>query len=163
VVLAYLLCRWLTSGLFGRILVAIRDDEPRVRFSGYDPTGFKVLVFAVSAALAGVAGALFTLQTGIISPNAMAVPFSIEMVIWVAVGGRASLVGAVLGALLVNFAKSLLSENFPEIWLFFQGGLFLLVVLVLPDGLVGWVRTQGRQLWVTVQLWRRRLADTSPA
>ncbi|MEN9221386.1 MAG: urea ABC transporter permease subunit UrtC [Thermostichus sp. BF3_bins_97] len=163
VALAYILCRWLTSGLFGRILVAIRDDEPRVRFSGYDPTGFKVLVFAISAGLAGIAGALFTLQTGIISPNAMSIPFSIEMVIWVAVGGRASLVGAVIGAVLVNFARSVLSENFPEIWLFFQGGLFLLVVLVLPDGLVGWVRTQGKQLWVTFQLWRRRLANTTPA
>ncbi|MEN9202219.1 MAG: urea ABC transporter permease subunit UrtC [Thermostichus sp. DG_1_6_bins_120] len=163
VALAYVLCRYLTSGLFGRILVAIRDDEPRVRFSGYDPTGFKVLVFAVAAGLAGIAGALFTLQTGIISPNAMSVPFSIEMVIWVAVGGRSSLIGAVIGAVLVNFAKSLLSESFPEIWLFFQGGLFLLVVMVLPDGLVGWVRTQGRQLWIIFQLWRRRLAKTSLA
>ncbi len=94
-VLAYALCRWLTSGRFGRLLVAIRDDESRTRFSGYDPTGFKVLVFAISGALAGLAGALFTLQTGIISPNSMNIAFSIEMVIWVAVGGRATLVGAV--------------------------------------------------------------------
>jgi urea transport system permease protein len=142
-VAAYALCRWLTSGRFGRLLVAIRDDEPRVRFSGYDPTGFKVLVFAVSGALAGLAGAFFTVQTGIISPKAMDIAFSIEMVIWVAVGGRASLIGAVIGALLVNFAKSLLSEKFPEIWLFLQGGLFLLVVMVLPMGLVGWFRNQG--------------------
>lgn len=142
-VAAYAVCRWLTSGRFGRLLVAIRDDEPRVRFSGYDPTGFKVLVFAVSGALAGLAGAFFTLQTGIISPKAMDIAFSIEMVIWVAVGGRASLVGAIIGALLVNFAKSLLSEKFPEIWLFLQGGLFLLVVMVLPMGLVGWFRNQG--------------------
>lgn len=103
---AYALCRWLTRGRFGRLLIAIRDDESRVRFSGYNPTGFKVLVFAVSAGLAGIAGALFTVQTGIISPRAMDIAFSIEMVIWVAVGGRASLVGAVLGALLVNFGKS---------------------------------------------------------
>jgi urea transport system permease protein len=144
--LAYALCRWLTSGRFGRLLVAIRDDESRVRFSGYDPTGFKVLVFAISGALAGLAGAMFTLQTGIISPNAMAIAFSIEMVIWVAVGGRASLVGAILGALLVNFAKSTLSEQFPDVWLFFQGGLFLLVVLALPSGIVGWVRNDGRDL-----------------
>lgn len=142
-VAAYALCRWLTSGRFGRLLIAIRDDESRVRFSGYDPTGFKVLVFAISAALAGVAGALFTLQSGIISPKAMDIAFSIEMVIWVAVGGRASLAGAVLGALVVNFAKSLLSEQFPEIWLFFQGALFLIVVMVLPNGLVGWLRGQG--------------------
>jgi urea transport system permease protein len=144
--LAYALCRWLTSGRFGRLLVAIRDDESRVRFSGYDPTGFKVLVFAISGALAGLAGAMFTLQTGIISPNAMAIAFSIEMVIWVAVGGRASLVGAILGALLVNFAKSILSEQFPDVWLFFQGGLFLLVVLVLPSGIVGWLRQDGKDL-----------------
>ncbi|HEY9810565.1 MAG TPA: urea ABC transporter permease subunit UrtC [Halomicronema sp.] len=142
-VIAYGLCRWLTSGRFGRLLIAIRDDESRVRFSGYDPTGYKVLVFAISAALAGVAGALFTLQSGIISPKAMDIAFSIEMVIWVAVGGRASLVGAILGALVVNFAKSLLSEQFPEVWLFFQGALFLIVVMVLPNGLVGWFREQG--------------------
>ncbi|MBW4574832.1 MAG: urea ABC transporter permease subunit UrtC [Aphanothece sp. CMT-3BRIN-NPC111] len=142
---SYALCRWLTSGRFGRLLIAIRDDESRVRFSGYNPTGFKVLVFGISAGLAGLAGALFTLQTGIISPKAMDIAFSIEMVIWVAVGGRATLVGAVLGALLVNFGKSLLSEQFPEIWLFFQGALFLIVVTVLPDGVVGWMRSQGIQ------------------
>ena len=140
---AYALCRWLTSGRFGRLLIAIRDDESRVRFSGYDPTGYKVLVFAISAGLAGIAGAMFTLQTGIISPKAMDIAFSIEMVIWVAVGGRASLIGAILGALAVNYAKSLLSEKFPEVWLFFQGALFLIVVMVLPNGLVGWLRNQG--------------------
>jgi urea transport system permease protein len=139
----YALCRWLTGGRFGNLLIAIRDDESRVRFTGYNPTSFKVLVFAVSAALAGFAGAMYTLQTGIISPKAMDIAFSIEMVIWVAVGGRATLVGAILGALVVNFAKSLLSEKFPEIWLFFQGGLFLLVVMALPDGFVGWLRSQG--------------------
>lgn len=138
--LSYALCRWLTSGRFGKLLVAIRDDESRVRFTGYDPTGFKVLVFAISGALAGVAGAFFTLQTGIISPNSMNIAFSIEMVIWVAVGGRATLIGAVLGALVVNFAKSFLSEKFPDIWLFFQGGLFLLVVMFLPNGIIGWLR-----------------------
>jgi urea transport system permease protein len=141
--IAYILCRWLTSGRFGRILIAIRDDENRLRFSGYNPTGFKVLVFGISAGLAGIAGALYTVQTGIISPKAMDIAFSIEMVIWVAVGGRATLVGAVLGTLLVNFGKSLLSEQFPEIWLFFQGALFLIVVMVLPNGLVGWFRVEG--------------------
>ncbi len=140
---AYALCRWLTSGRFGRLLIALRDDEPRTRFSGYDPTGFKVLVFAISAGLAGIAGAMFTVQTGLISPKAMDIAFSIEMVIWVAVGGRASLVGAVLGAIAVNFGKSILSEQFPEVWLFFQGALFLIVVTVLPDGVVGWLRTEG--------------------
>ncbi len=142
-ILAYILCRWLTSGKFGRLLIAIRDDESRVRFSGYDPTAYKVLVFAISAGLAGIAGAMFTLQTGIISPRAMDIAFSIEMVIWVAVGGRGSLVGAVLGTLLVNLGRSTLSEKFPEIWLFFQGALFLVVVTVLPDGIIGWLRHQG--------------------
>ncbi|HEY9707945.1 MAG TPA: urea ABC transporter permease subunit UrtC [Oculatellaceae cyanobacterium] len=142
-VAVYALSRWLTSGRFGNLLIAIRDDESRVRFTGYNPTGFKVLVFAISAALAGLAGAMYTLQTGIISPKAMDIAFSIEMVIWVAVGGRATLVGAILGAIGVNFAKSFLSEKFPEIWLFFQGALFLIVVTVLPDGIVGWLRSQG--------------------
>jgi len=140
---AYGFCRWLTSGKFGRLLVAIRDDESRVRFSGYDPTGFKVLVFAISAGLAGIAGALYTLQTGLISPKAMDIAFSIEMVIWVAVGGRATLIGAIIGTILVNFARSLLSEQFPEVWLFFQGALFLIVVMVLPNGLFGWWISQG--------------------
>jgi len=143
---AYAFCRWLTSGRFGRLLMAIRDDESRVRFSGYDPTDFKVFVFAISAALAGISGALYTLQSGSISPRAMDIAFSIEMVIWVAVGGRASLVGAILGALLVNFARSFLSEQFAEVWLFFQGALFLIVVTVLPDGIVGWLRGKGVEL-----------------
>ncbi len=146
----YVLCRWLTSGRFGRLLIAIRDDESRVRFSGYDPTDFKVLVFAVSAALAGISGALYALQSQSISPRAMDIAFSIEMAIWVAVGGRASLSGAILGAVLVNFAKSILSEQFPEIWLFFQGGLFLIVVMVLPDGIVGWLKSSNFEKLLTL-------------
>ncbi|NES86822.1 MAG: urea ABC transporter permease subunit UrtC [Moorea sp. SIO2B7] len=142
-VLAYLLCRWLTSGRFGRLLIAIRDDETRVRFSGYDPTGFKVLVFAVSGGIAGVAGALYTVQTGIITPSFMDVAFSIEMVIWVAVGGRGTLVGAIIGTLLVRLGRTFLSEQFPEVWLFFQGALFLLVVTALPNGIVGWMQDWG--------------------
>ena len=136
----YYLCRWLTSGRFGRLLVAIRDDETRVRFSGYDPTGYKILVFAISGAIAGIAGALYTVQTGIITPSVMQVAFSIEMVIWVAVGGRATLIGAIIGTLLVRLAQTFLSERFPEVWLFFQGALFLIVVTVLPNGIVGWWR-----------------------
>ncbi|CDM92813.1 MULTISPECIES: urea ABC transporter permease subunit UrtC [Limnospira] len=142
-ILIYLLCRWLTSGRFGRLLVAIRDDENRVRFSGYDPTGFKVLVFAISGAIAGIAGALYTVQSGIITPSFMEVAFSIEMVIWVAVGGRATLVGAILGTVLVRLGQTFLSEQFPQVWLFFQGALFLIVVTVLPSGIVGWLRTDG--------------------
>src|ERR687885_1948398 len=158
----YALSRWLTGGRFGNLLIAIRDDESRVRFTGYNPTGFKVLVFAISAALAGLAGAMYTLQTGIISPKAMDIAFSIEMVIWVAVGGRATLVGAILGTLVVNFAKSLLSEQFPDVWLFFQGALFLIVVTVLPGGLVGWLQHQGFDQIRT--LFRRpRYASTYPS
>jgi urea transport system permease protein len=158
----YALSRWLTGGRFGNLLIAIRDDESRVRFTGYNPTGFKVLVFAISAAFAGLAGAMFTLQTGIISPKAMDIAFSIEMVIWVAVGGRASLVGAILGTLVVNFGKSLLSEKFPEIWLFFQGALFLIVVTVLPDGIVGWLRQSGGDRLLTL-LGNRKQVMTYPS
>jgi urea transport system permease protein len=156
----YVLCRFLTAGPFGRLLVAIRDDEPRVRFTGYDPTGFKVLVLAISAALAGIAGALYTAQLGIITPKTLDVAYSIEMVIWVAVGGRGTLVGAIIGSILVNFAKNILSEQFPAVWLFFQGALFLLVVTVLPDGIVGWVRQDGYELWQ--RLGGRRRSPTYP-
>jgi urea transport system permease protein len=154
---AYALCRWLTTGRLGRLLVAIRDDEPRLRFSGYNPTAFKVLVFAVSAGLAGIAGALFTVQSGIISPKSMDIAFSIEMVIWVAVGGRGTLVGAIFGTLLVNFAKSILSEQFPQIWYFFQGALFLTVVTVLPGGLIGWIGTDGLDFVRSRFLGKRKL------
>jgi len=140
---AYLLCRWLVRGRFGDALIAIRDDEPRLRFTGYNPTAYKTLVFAVAGALAGISGALYTVQSGIVSPQYMAVPFSIEMVIWVAVGGRGTLIGALLGSVLIMYTKSLVSEQLPETWLFIQGGLFLLVVLALPDGLVGWWRQGG--------------------
>jgi urea transport system permease protein len=140
---AWSLCRWLIRGRFGDALIAIRDDEPRLRFTGYNPTAYKTVVFAVAGALAGISGALYTVQSGIVSPQYMAVPFSIEMVIWVAVGGRGTLIGAVLGAVLINYAKSLVSEALPETWLFIQGGLFLLVVTALPDGLVGWWRNGG--------------------
>ncbi|WP_421656433.1 urea ABC transporter permease subunit UrtC [Leptothermofonsia sp. ETS-13] len=158
----YVLCRWLTSGRFGRMLVAIRDDEPRVRFSGYNPTWYKVFVFAISGALAGVAGALYTVQSGIITPKAMDVAFSIEMVIWVALGGRATLIGAIIGALIVNFARTLLSEQFPAFWLFFQGALFLVVVTVLPDGILGWLRREGIS-WVRSLLGRSKEIETYPS
>lgn len=156
--LVYILCRWLTSGRFGRLLVAIRDDETRVRFTGYDPTGFKVLVFAISGAIAGLSGGLYTVQTGIITPSIMDVAFSIEMVIWVAVGGRATLIGAVLGTLLVRLAQSSLSEQFPAVWLFFQGALFLIVVTVLPSGIVGWWQQQGWPLVLRLKQGRPKLA-----
>ena len=160
---AYLLCRWLTHGRFGDALIAIRDDEPRLRFTGYNPTAYKTVVFAVAGALAGISGALYTVQSGIVSPQYMAVPFSIEMVIWVAVGGRGTLIGAVLGAVLINYAKSLVSEALPETWLFIQGGLFLLVVLALPDGLVGWWRQGGPARLLAMVGWPPKRAATYPA
>jgi urea transport system permease protein len=155
--LSYGVCRWLTSGRLGKLLIAIRDDESRLRFSGYNPTAFKVLVFAVSAGLAGIAGALYSVQSNGITPKSMDVAFSIEMVIWVAVGGRSTLIGAVFGAIAVNFAKSILSEQFPAVWLFFQGALFLLVVTVLPSGIIGWCRDQGMD-WLRSLMGKKRLS-----
>jgi len=133
----YLLCRLITGSRFGRLLVAMRDDEDRVRFLGYDPVVLKTIVFALSAALAGIGGALFVPQVGIISPAALGVVPSIEMVIWVAVGGRGTLVGAIVGALVVNWGKSFFSESFPDIWQYFYGGLFIASVLFFPHGIVG--------------------------
>lgn len=134
---SYLLCSWLVGGRFGRILVAIRDGENRLRFSGYNPVTFKVFVFAVSAGLAALAGALYVPQVGIISPAMLGIVPSIEIAIWVAIGGRGTLIGAVIGALLVNAAKSGFSESYPDIWSIFMGALFIGVVLLFPDGIVG--------------------------
>ena len=140
---AFLLCRYLTSGRFGDSLVAIRDDEPRLRFSGFNPTPFKVIVFVVAGGLAGVSGALYTVQSGIVSPQFMSISMSIEMVIWVAVGGRGTLVGPIIGAVLVNYLRSLVSEALPEAWLFVQGALFVFVVVLMPDGIYGWFTKGG--------------------
>ena len=120
---------------FGKVLVAIRDREDRVRFSGYDTAMFKAFAFMVAAILASIGGALYTLQVGLIAPSVVGVMSSVEMVIYAAVGGRLSVPGAIVGALLVGFARSYLSEYFPESWLFFLGGLFIVVVLVIPNGL----------------------------
>ena len=143
VILAWLSVRWVVRGRFGDVLIAIRDDEPRLRFAGYNPTFFKTIVFAIAGGLAGIGGALYTVQSGIVSPQYMTVPFSIEMVIWVAVGGRGTLVGAILGAVFINYAKSLVSEAMPQSWLFIQGGLFILVVTALPEGVIGWFQGDG--------------------
>ena len=143
VIFTWLFVRWVVRGRFGDVLIAIRDDEPRLRFAGYNPTLFKTLVFAIAGGLAGIGGALYTVQSGIVSPQFMTVPFSIEMVIWVAVGGRGTLVGAILGAVAINYAKSLVSEALPQSWLFIQGGLFILVVTALPEGVIGWVQGDG--------------------
>jgi urea transport system permease protein len=154
---AYFLCRWIIQSRTGRVLIAIRDSEHRVLFSGYSPSTYKLFVFVVSAALAGLAGMLYVPQVGIITPAQIGVLPSLEMVIWVAVGGRGTLIGAVIGAVGVNFARSLLTNYFPELWPFFIGGLFILVVLVFPDGLVGMVRRMS-EAWAGG---RGRVSDTA--
>ncbi len=132
-----LLARWLVSSKFGRVLTAIRDAESRVMFSGYDPLWFKLAIWTLSAVIAGIAGALYVPQVGIINPGEMSPANSIEIAIWVAVGGRGTLVGAILGAFLVNGAKSWFTMAFPEYWLFFLGAIFIAVTLFLPRGVVG--------------------------
>lgn len=148
VILIWALLRWVVRGRFGDVLIAIRDDEPRLRFAGYNPTLFKTLVFGMAGALAGIGGALYTVQSGSASPQYMEVPMSIDMVIWVAVGGRGTLIGAIFGAVVINFAKSLVSEAMPQSWLFIQGGLFIFVVTVLPEGVIGWLRGEGPGNWL---------------
>jgi urea transport system permease protein len=140
---AFLICRYFTSGRFGDALIAIRDDEQRLRFTGYNPVPFKTIVFIVAGALCGLSGALYTVQSGIVSPQFMTIAMSIEMVIWVAVGGRGTLVGPIIGAVLVNYIRSLVSEAIPEMWLFVQGALFIFVVTLMPDGIYGWFKAGG--------------------
>jgi urea transport system permease protein len=141
--IAFVVCRYFTSSQFGDALIAIRDDERRLRFTGFNPVPFKTIVFLVAGALCGVSGALYTVQSGIVSPQFMSISFSIEMVIWVAVGGRGTLVGPIIGAVLVNFLRSLVSEALPELWLFVQGALFIFVVVLMPDGIYGWFKNGG--------------------
>jgi len=129
--------QWLLQTHFGKLLRAIRDGENRVRFLGYDPAPYKVIVFALGAVLAAIAGVLYTLNISVISPAMIGVVPSIEMVIWVAVGGRESLAGAILGTLLVNFAKDKVSSAFPEYWLYLMGALFVFVVTLMPRGIAG--------------------------
>jgi urea transport system permease protein len=132
-----LLARWLVTSKFGRVLAAIRDAETRVMFCGYDTMHYKLFVWTLSAVLCGIAGALYVPQVGIINPSEMSPANSIEIAIWVAVGGRGTLAGAALGAGLVNGAKSFFTQAFPEYWLFFLGLLFILVTLFLPEGVLG--------------------------
>ena len=134
---SYTVCRAITRSRLGRVLTAIRDNENRVRFSGYNSANFKLFVFVVSAALAGIAGALYVPQTGIITPGKMSVAASIEMVIWVAVGGRGTLAGAVLGSLVVNGAYSYCTTHFAAEWPYVLGVLFVAVVMLIPRGLIG--------------------------
>jgi urea transport system permease protein len=135
-----LLARWIVNSKFGRVLTAIRDAESRVMFSGYNPLHYKLAVWTLSAVICGVAGALYVPQVGIINPGEMSPANSIEIAIWAAVGGRGTLVGPVLGALVVNGAKSWFTVAFPEFWLFFLGLTFVVVTLFLPAGVIGLLR-----------------------
>jgi urea transport system permease protein len=131
------LAQFVRHSKLGRILVAMRDKEDRVRFSGYSVANFKIFVFTLAAMFAAIGGAMFTLQVGFMSPSFVGITPSIEMVIYTAVGGRLSIFGAVYGTLLVNLAKTSLSESFPQLWLFGLGALFIAVVLAFPNGLAG--------------------------
>jgi urea transport system permease protein len=145
----YLACRYVVTSKLGRVLTAIRDAEAKVRFCGYDSKQFKVFVWTLSAVLSGLAGALYAPQVGIINPSEMQPSNSIEMVIWVAVGGRGTLVGPLLGAGIVNGAKSWLTGAFPSAWLYFLGALFVFVTLALPRGIVGLVGNIAKRRWTT--------------
>jgi urea transport system permease protein len=143
----FLMARAIVVSKFGRVLQAIRDAETRVMFSGYDPLAYKLAIWTLSAVMCGVAGALYVPQVGIINPSEMSPAASIEMAVWAAVGGRATLIGPILGAFFVNGAKSWFTQVVPEFWLYFLGALFIAVTLFLPNGLVGlasaWKRRKG--------------------
>ncbi len=139
--------RYIVTSKFGRVLAAIRDAESRTMFLGYNPLYYKLSIWTVSALLCGIAGALYVPQVGIINPGEMSTANSIEIAIWVAVGGRATLIGPVIGAFIVNLSKSFFTQAFPEYWLFFLGALFVVVTLWLPNGVVG--------LWNQIQETRR--------
>ena len=152
-VLVFIFCKWLTTSRYGLIQRAIRDSENRVLFSGYSAANFKLFVFIISAMIAAVGGALYVPQVGIINPSEMMTEKSLEAVVWVAVGGRGTLIGPIVGAILVNYLKSWATTKFPDLWLIIMGGSFVLVVLFLPKGIVGipaqireiMTRRQGRK------------------
>jgi urea transport system permease protein len=141
---ALLLCRWIVNSKLGRVVTAVRDQESRVRFLGYRVELFKLWVFVFAAMLAGLAGALYVPQVGIINPSEFSPLNSLEIVIWVAVGGRGTLYGAIIGAVLVNYAKTVLTGLMPDAWLFCLGGAFILVTLLMPDGIVGLLRRRSK-------------------
>jgi urea transport system permease protein len=141
------LCAWIQRSKLGTLLLAMRDKEDRVRFSGYDVAMFKVAVFCLGAALSGIGGAMFALQVGFMSPSFVGIVPSIEMVIYAAVGGRMSLVGAVYGALLVNAGKTFFSESFPDLWLFLMAAMFIGVTMAFPNGLAGLYESHVKPWW----------------
>jgi urea transport system permease protein len=158
-----LAAQWIQSGKLGKMLLALRDREQRVRFSGYDVAALKIFTFCVAAAVSGLGGALFVLQVGFISPSLVGIVPSIELVIGAAVGGKHSLYGAVLGTLMMNTGRSLFSENFPQMWLFCMGGLFIGVVVLFPDGLAGFFESLRRRLVPWWTQWRGKGVTASAA
>jgi len=153
-----LLSKYILNSKFGMLLLAMRDKEERVRFSGYDVSNFKIFIFCVAAMISAIGGAMFTLQVGFMSPSFVGIVPSIEMVIFCAVGGRMSLIGAVYGTLLVNYGKTVFSENYPELWLFLMGGLFIVVVMFFPNGLAGIYEKYAKRF-----KFLRKFSDTQPA
>jgi urea transport system permease protein len=158
VLFAYLFCRWLSRTKFGLVQQAIRDGENRVLFSGYATTHFKLFIFVVAALIAAVGGALYTPQVGIINPGEMQADKSLEAVVWVAVGGRGTLLGPILGAISINALKSWATRAYPDLWLIILGGLFILVVLFLPGGIVS-IPARLKSLWKKI----RRQPEPPPA
>lgn len=154
-----LLCRWVQKSKLGTLLLAMRDKEDRVRFSGYDVAMFKVFAFCLAAGISAIGGAMFTLQVGFMSPSFVGIVPSIEMVIFAAVGGRMSLVGAIYGALLVNFGKTYFSESAPDLWLFLMAALFIGVTMAFPDGLAGLWEQKVKPWWAKRQA--ERLAQAA--
>lgn len=142
--LCILVGRYIINSKVGKLLLALKDKEDRVRFSGYDVANYKIFIFCIAAAISAIGGAMFTLQVGFMSPSFIGIVPSIEMVIFAALGGRMCLIGAVYGTLVVNAGKTLFSESFPELWLFLMGALFIGVVMTFPDGLSG-MYTQAKQ------------------
>jgi urea transport system permease protein len=144
---ALVLCRWIVQSKLGRVLQAVRDSESRLMFIGYNPLGFKLFVWTLSAVLCGIAGALYVPQVGIINPSEMSPGNSIEMVVWAAVGGRGTLIGPIIGAFTVNGLKSWFTGAFPDLWLFALGAIFILVTLAMPQGILGlskrWLSRKG--------------------
>jgi urea transport system permease protein len=166
-----LLCLWIQKSKLGTLLLAMRDKEDRVRFSGYDVAMFKVFVFCLAAALSGIGGAMFTLQVGFMSPSFVGIVPSIDMVIFAAVGGRMSLVGAVYGTLLVSFGKTYFSESFPDLWLLLMSALFITVTMAFPEGLAGvwaqkvvpwWKRNQAQRRAVSMAVKTDAITPAEP-
>lgn len=159
---AIVLCRWVQTSKLGTLLLAMRDKEDRVRFSGYDVADFRIFTYCLAAALSGIGGALFTLQVGFMSPSFVGIVPSIEMVIFAAVGGRMSLVGAVYGTLLINAGKTYFSESFPDLWLFMMAALFIGVTMAFPMGLAGLWESKVMPWWRGRQAALRAASAAAP-